>query len=163
MAVTRRLARAARTISAADQRESGRPDSRGNVQARAVIRALAVEGKKARGAGPLRFGHRPGGPPSLAPLLHGAHRRAQLPGDLGVVPRGVFVGGQEDLGPNDAAMAGRFSQTHQVLESLEFFQRKRNRLRWLGSSGHACPSSLPNRGTQSNGSRFLMSKPYANL
>ena len=118
MAGTRRLAIAERTSSAADQRESGRPDSRGNVQARAVIRARTAEGKKARGAGPLRFCQRLSSTPSLAPFLDSAHRRPHPPGNLGVVPLRVFVGGEDDLGPHHAAMAGRFSETHQDRKSV---------------------------------------------
>jgi hypothetical protein len=163
MAGTRRVAIAERTISAADQRESGRPDSRGNVQARAVIWALTVEGKKARRPRPLRFGQRSGGPPPLAPFLNRAHCCPQLPGNLGVVPVRVCVGGEDDLGPQDTTVAGRFAETHKVPQVLEFFKGERNRLRWLGSSGHGRSSALRHRWTQCNGSRFLMSKPYANL
>jgi len=163
MAGTMRVAIADRAISAADQRESGRPDSRGNVQARAVMRALAVEGKQARRARPLRFGQRPGGPPPLAPLLHSAHRRSQPPGNLGVVPLRVFVGGKDDLGPKDATMAGRFSEATETLELLEFFQGKRNGFCWFRSSWHRNPSPVPARRTHCSVSRFSMSKPYANL
>src|SRR5215472_2087105 len=45
----------ARASSLADQRDSGLPESRGKVQARAVTRARTAEGKKARPARPRGF------------------------------------------------------------------------------------------------------------
>ena len=158
-----RWAIADRTISAADQRESGRPDSRGNVQARAVIRALTVEGKKARGPRPLRFGQRSAVPPPLAPFLNGPHGGPQLTGRLGVVPLRVFVGDEDDLGPNHAAMAGCFSKATEPLELRELFKGERNRCCWFRSSWHGRPSAAPVRRPHCSVSRFIMSKPYANL
>src|SRR5262252_6062849 len=86
--------------SLADQRDSGLPESRGNVQASAVTRARTAEGKKARPAGPRGFlVHRPPlgcGGATCAP----SDRRSPPLGQWRRTPVRMLVRQQEDLCPN---------------------------------------------------------------
>src|SRR6266542_3823047 len=87
----------ARASLAADQRESGLPEPRGSVQARAVTRARVAEGKKARPAGPRRFVERWSRPAPAAPLAHCPVSTPHRPCDGGVCPVRMLVREQEYL------------------------------------------------------------------
>ena len=97
----------ARASSGADQRESGLPESRGSVQAKAVTCARAAEGEKARPAGPRRFLERRSRPAPAAPLPHGPVSTAHRPRDGRVRPVGMLVRAQEYLGPYHLSVGRR--------------------------------------------------------
>src|SRR5262247_2513649 len=86
----------ARASSLADQRDSGLPESRGNVQARAVTRARTAEGKKARPAWPRGFLIHWPRPAAAPPLADGPIGTAHCPGNGHVAPVWMFVGPQQD-------------------------------------------------------------------
>ena len=90
----------ARASSPADQRDSGLPESRGNVQARAVTRARTAEGKKARPTWPRGFLIRRPRPAAAAPLAHSPVGTAHRPGNCHVTPVWMLVRPQEDLRPH---------------------------------------------------------------
>src|SRR5215471_4323988 len=87
--------------SLADHRDSGLPESRGNVQARAVTRARTAEGKKARPPWPRSFLIRRPRAAAAPPLPYRPVGTAHGPGNGHVTPLGMLVGQQEDLCPHD--------------------------------------------------------------
>src|SRR5512138_1024510 len=95
-----------RASSPADQRDSGLPESRGNVQARAVTRARTAEGEKARPTGPRGFLVRRPRSAAAAPLAYRPVRTAHCPGNRHVTPVWMLVGPQQDLGPHDFSVWG---------------------------------------------------------
>jgi len=107
----------ARANSAADQRDSGLPESRGSVQARAVTRARAAEGEKARPPGPRRFLERRPRPASAAPFAHCPVCTAHRPRDGRVGPVRLLVREQQYLGPHDLSVGGPAEARH----ALELF------------------------------------------
>src|SRR5215813_9198428 len=90
----------ARASSLADQRDSGLPESRGNVQASAVTRARTAEGEKARPARPRGFLIRRPRSATAPPLPYRPVPTAHGPGNGHVTPLGMLVGEQEDLRPD---------------------------------------------------------------
>src|SRR5262249_44093271 len=83
--------------SLADQRDSGLPESRGNVQTRAVTRARTAEAEKARPTWPRGFLLRWPRAAAAPPLAHRPVGAADGAGNGDVAPVGMFVGQQEDL------------------------------------------------------------------
>jgi hypothetical protein len=90
----------AEASSLADQRDSGLPESRGNVQARAVTRARTAEGEKARPTWPRGFLIRRPRAAAPPPLPRRPVGTAHGPGNGDVTPLGMLVGQQEDLRPH---------------------------------------------------------------
>src|SRR5215468_8641364 len=86
--------------SRADQRDSGLPESRGNVQASAVTRARTAEGEKARPPQPPGFLIRRPRATAAPPLAHRPIGTADGPGNGDdVAPLGMLVGQQADFRP----------------------------------------------------------------
>src|SRR5207342_1047457 len=93
--------------SAADQRESGRPEVAGSSQASAFTSAISAGGKRpgTPRPGPLVKPRQPLLGEASSPLGHRLVGAVQAAGDLGV---GVALGGQQhDPGPDDLAMGPR--------------------------------------------------------
>lgn len=120
MLETMPLALALEASSAEDHRERGLPESLGNVQARAVIWARCIEGKKAGSAWARGFFNAGGLPPALAPFAHGAVRAAGLIGNGGIVPLRVFIGQKHDLGPDNLGVGSAFAQADKMPKMGEF-------------------------------------------
>jgi hypothetical protein len=151
-----------RASSAADQRESGRPESRGRVQARAVTCSLTLEGEKA-GRAPSR-GFREGrpGPAPLTPFAHGPICAAHRAGNGGVAPVGVLIGQEQDLRPHHPGMRGR-TQTGKALERLVFGGRERDLMPRLGSSAQGAIRSVEHLGSTIAHTGSRAQKPGTNL
>jgi hypothetical protein len=122
-----------RASSAADQRESGLPESRGRVQARAVTCTLTREGEKTGRAPSGGFFEGRPGPAPLTPFADRPICAAHGAGNGRVAPVGVLVGQEQDLRPHDLGMRGR-TKPGKVLERFVLGSGKRDLMPRLGSS-----------------------------
>ena len=118
-----------------DQRESGRPDSAGRVQASAVIWARWAEGKKARAARAWGFIHAGSFSAGCSPLPNGGDIAAAFPSQGDVVPVRVFIRQNQDFCPDYLSM-GCLAQTGDMLKANVFLCGQSDDVLRLGPSGH---------------------------
>lgn len=148
-----------------DQRESGLPLCRGNVQASAVTRALWLEGKKARGAGPLALLNGPvtASLPSLSPPANSPDGAPHGLSDPDVGPFGVFPSQQKNPGSHDFAV-GSFAETSHVAQLLPLLGGEQYPVRRLGTAWHRCENlDAKDRQTAGKLNSNIDEKPGQNL
>ena len=132
----------ARASSVADQRESGVPESRGSVQARALTCARTAEGEKARPAGSGRIPEgrpRPAAPP---PLAHRPVGAAHSVGNSRIAPLRMLVGQEQDLRPHHLRLR-RGATTAETPELPVFGSREGHLVSRFGSATR--PALAPHR------------------
>lgn len=156
---TIRLAFASSANARQDQRDSGFPHALGSVQARAVIWARTLEGKKARGSRAFPVLNGPVNAPALAPVAHGTGCASHSSGNALVRPLRMVMGGHEHLGAHDLDM-GRVSQSGdgKYLGIIGFVEV--DPVNRLGSPRHRGSTSL---WTQRTKQIFMTQKPGTNL
>lgn len=125
-----------------DQRDSGFPESRGNVQARAVTWVLWVEEKKTGAPRPWCFLQQRTFPAARPPLAHGPDGASCLFGDCGIVPLGMFVSQDQNLSSDHLGM-WCFSESGDILKLLVFLCSESNRMLGFGAAGHMPNTSNP--------------------